>query len=94
MDEFELTFLPKELPANVYTSTSKEMLDIYLPSYAEHPHLRIRKSGSKCEITNKQPVVEGDASHQYEATIPLTAEEFSDLETVKGRGYIKRAIYT
>lgn len=95
MDEFELTYLPKIIPAAVFENTPKKMLDIYIPASAEHPHLRIRHAGSKYEITNKQPVVEGDSSHQYEATIPLTPEEFADLEKVPGKRVMKnRYVYT
>ena len=95
MDEFELTYLPKSLPEGVWSAPSKEMLDIYIPAAAEHPILRIRKSGSKHEMTKKQPVSEGDASHQIETTIPLTAEEFADLERLPGRRIYKaRYAYT
>jgi CYTH domain-containing protein len=94
MEEFELTFLPKELPEGVFKSPSKEMLDIYLPAFSSHPTLRIRKSGSKHEITKKQPVKEGDASHQLETTISLTVEEFADLEKIAGkRIYKTRYVY-
>jgi adenylate cyclase len=94
MNEFELTYLPKNIPAAVWSSPSKEMVDIYIPASAPHPHLRIRKSGSKYEITNKQPAVDGDSSHQIEQTIPLTAEEYADLEKVPGkRVYKKRYLY-
>jgi len=89
MDEFELTYLPKNLPSGVLSAPSKEMLDIYIPTNTDHPTLRIRKSGSKYEITKKQPVKEGDASHQIETTIPLTTEEFTEFEQLPGKRVYK-----
>ena len=85
MDEFELTFLPKKLPEGIFTSPSKEMLAIYIPAASEHPTLRIRRSGTKHEMTKKEPVSAGDSSHQRETTVPLTVEEFSDLTVVPGK---------
>ena len=93
MEEIELTYLSKELPAGVTASPSKELLDIYLPAGAEHPTLRVRRSGSSFEITKKQPVQEGDASHQIETTIPLTVEEFADLEKLEGKRVHKTRYY-
>lgn len=94
MDEFELTYLPKSLP-NLSGCVSKEMLDIYLPSMSEHPHLRIRRSGDTFEITNKLPVKEGDASHQLETTIKLSREEFEELAQVPGKRVAKtRYLYS
>lgn len=89
MDEFELTYLPKELPAGLGQSQAKEMLDIYIPASVEHPYLRIRKSGSVYEITNKRPAVAGDSSHQIENTISLSEEEYSDLSIVPGKRVAK-----
>ena len=85
MDEFELTFLPRELPAGVRRSPAKEMLDIYVPTVSDHPHLRIRKSGERYEITKKEPAQGTDASHQIETTIPLSREEFEELAQIPGR---------
>ena len=93
MEEIELTFLPKELPAGVFGSKSKELLDIYLPAGAVHPKLRVRRSGTTHEITKKQAVQEGDASHQIETTIPLTPEEFVDLEKLEGKRVHKTRYY-
>ena len=84
MEEIELTFLPKSLPS-LAGCESKEILDIYLPSTARHPHLRIRHSGEKYEITNKEPITQGDASHQLETTIKLGSEEFDELAQVPGK---------
>ena len=85
MDEFELTYLAKEIPANLGKFPSKEMLDIYLPTDTNHPNLRIRKCGEKLEITKKQPVREDDASHQNEQTIVLNEKEYEELNVIKGR---------
>ena len=93
MEEIELTYLPKGLPDGVTRSFSKELLDIYLPAGADHPTLRVRRSGNTFEITKKQPVQEGDASHQIETTIPLTAEEFADLEKLEGKRVYKTRYY-
>ena len=84
MEEIELTFLPKSLP-DLTGCASKEILDIYLPSSARHPHLRIRKSGEKYEITDKQPIVDGDASHQLESTVKIDKEIFAELTAVPGK---------
>ncbi|MBI1957241.1 MAG: hypothetical protein HYS44_02180 [Candidatus Niyogibacteria bacterium] len=93
MDEFELTYLPRSLPKGVFDSPSKELLDIYVPVSAEHPSLRIRRSGAKCEITKKVPAHEGDASHQTETTVPLTAEEYVDFEAILGKRVAKTRYY-
>jgi len=89
MEEFEVTYLPKYLPAQVSSASSKEMLDIYIPVSSAHPTLRIRKCGENYEVTKKQPVTEGDASHQFETTVPLTADEFADLEKLEGKRVTK-----
>ena len=93
MEELERTFLAKELPEGLLTAPSKELLDIYVPSTSEHPNLRIRKLGEKYEITKKYPVVEGDSSRQLEMTVPLTAEEFAELGTIKGKQVLKTRYY-
>ncbi len=93
MHELELTYLAKKLPKNLSTFPSKEMLDIYLPSTAVHPNLRIRKRGDIFEITNKKPVKQGDSSHQLEQTIPLTKEEYDELSSVQGKRVAKIRYY-
>ncbi len=86
MEEFELTYLAKkELMPKLKGVSFKEMLDIYIPSSSKHPNLRIRKSGDRYEMTKKQPVKEGDSSHQLEMTIPLTQDEFLELSGLKGK---------
>ena len=92
MEEFELTFLPKQgIVEKLKGCVFKEMLDIYVPVSPKHVALRIRKSGQKFEMTKKHPVIEGDASHQLETTIPLTEEEFNYFEgCVSGMRISKR----
>lgn len=92
-EEFELTYLVKELPADVPASPCKEILDIYLPRASEHPILRLRKSGDKYEMTKKQPVSGTDSSHQTENTIPLTEAEFTELSTLSGKRVRKIRYY-
>ena len=93
--ELERTYLPKYLPKGMENCESSEMIDIYIPESAKHPTLRIRKKGSKFEITKKQPVREGDASKQTEQTIPLTEPEFMDFFKLKGKRVSKqRYLYT
>lgn len=95
-EEFELTYLAKELPAGFSTDLpSKEIADIYIPESAQHAVLRIRKNGDSFEITKKQPVSGTDSSHQTENTIPLSREEFNDLHSVPGKRLRKiRYCYT
>ena len=93
MEEFELTYLAGTLPADLWKSPKKEILDIYIPSSGGHPDLRIRKSGTKYEITKKQPVKDGDSSHQLETTIPLTPEEYKELSTLPGKRVSKTRYY-
>lgn len=93
MEELELTYLVRELPEGVLRSPSKELLDIYLPADAAHPILRIRKAGDQYEITKKEPIDAQDASRQLETTIPLTADEFKELETIPGRRVAKTRYY-
>jgi CYTH domain-containing protein len=93
-EEFELTFLAKELPNGFSKDIhSKEILDIYIPQSSEHPILRIRKNGDLYEITKKQPVSENDPSHQTENTIPLSEEEFKTLSDMPGKRLRKIRYY-
>ncbi len=93
MEELELTYLAKELPNGLKNARSKEMLDIYIPASSAHPTLRIRKIGERLEITKKQPIKEGDASHQLETTIPLTKEEYAELSRLAGKRVEKIRYY-
>ena len=79
--EMEKTYLVKYLPDDLLKAPSKEYIDIYFPTLAVHPITRIRKRGNDSEITKKYVVQPGNASKQYENTIPLTFEEFSELES-------------
>jgi len=92
-EEFELTYLLKELPAGVLSSSHKEILDIYLPKSEAHPILRVRQSGDTYEITKKQPASGTDSSHQIENTIPLTKEEFAELANLAGKRVRKIRYY-
>ena len=93
MEEIERTYLAKNLPSGILESPSKEVLDIYLPSSAVHPGLRIRKSGDKCDITKKRPLKEGDSSYQLETTVPLTPEEYLEISTLPGKRIRKIRYY-
>jgi adenylate cyclase len=85
MIELEKTYLIKYLPENLQNFPAKEIIDIYIPEKSEHPKIRIRKNGSKFEITKKEPVNEGDSSHQEEQTIILTKEEFDFISKLPGK---------
>lgn len=93
MEEIELTYLPKILPAGIEGVPHEEILDIYIPAAAEHPTLRIRKAGEKCEITKKEPIREKDSSHQLETSIPLSKEEFEELSRLRGKRTRKTRYY-
>lgn len=92
--ELELTYLARVLPEGLKDCRYKEMVDIYLPKSSRHPHLRVRKQGDRFMITKKQPVAEGDSSKQLEQTIPITSDEFDDLNKLDGKRVSKvRYIY-
>lgn len=93
MEEFELTYLARELPKGLSASPRKEMLDIYIPSTAKHPTLRVRKQGERLEITKKEPVKGNDSSHMLETTIPLRPDEFEELASIKGKRVEKTRFY-
>ena len=83
--ELEITYLAKRLPEGLDSCESKEILDIYFPESSRHPNLRLRKDGSRCMITKKHPIDDGDASRQLEETILLTEQEFNDFERLQGK---------
>jgi len=85
MIELERTYLAKYLPKGLSNCDSKEIIDIYIPKSSIHPTLRIRKNGSKYEITKKEPVKGNDSSHQREQTIILTESEFKELAQLDGK---------
>jgi len=93
VEELELTFLPRSLPAGVASSPFKEITDLYVPASSAHPGLRIRKAGERLEITKKRPVEEGDASRQLETTISLTEAEHLALSRANGKLVAKRRHY-
>ncbi len=86
--EFERTFLLKHIPYGLEKCRKEEIKDIYVPKTAEHPILRLRKSGNGFEITKKSPVKD-DPSEQDEHTIQLTEEEFNVLTSIEGKHLIK-----
>jgi CYTH domain-containing protein len=79
--EYEKTYLLKFIPDNLIKSPHKEIIDIYIPKNAAHPKLRIRKNGNNYEICKKYPVIAGDASQQHEFTIPISEDEFKELNS-------------
>jgi CYTH domain-containing protein len=91
--ELERTFLAKYLPEGLESCGKKEILDIYIPTEARHPTLRIRKNGNKYEITKKEPL-ENDPSEMSEETTTLTKEEFEELnKTLIGKRVRKLRYY-
>jgi CYTH domain-containing protein len=84
MIELERTFLVRSLPAGLDKCRSREVIDVYVPASAEHPTLRIRKSGDSFMIIKKEPV-DGDASHQEEHTIRITEAEFNEFMKLDGK---------
>ena len=93
MIELEKTYLAKRLPKDLGSSKFKEIIDIYIPESSEHPKIRLRKEGDKYELTKKEPVNDGDASHQKEQTIILTETEFNALSKVDGKKVRKIRYY-
>ncbi len=96
--EREYTFLVDKLPADLTDFPSKIIADNYIPESSDHPVIRIRKNGDKCEITKKHPVdttdgTDGDSSKQVEHTIPLTEEEYAALNSLPGKPFRKRRFY-
>ncbi len=86
MIELEKTYLAKKLPKDLKSCKFKEIIDVYIPKSSEHPKLRLRKNGDRFELTKKEPVDKGDASHQKEQTIILTKTEFNTLNRqLKGK---------
>lgn len=85
MFELEKTYLAKYLPKGFENSPSREIIDLYFPQSSEHPKLRLRKKGSKIELTKKQPVNNGDASHQIEQNINLNDDEYKALSKLPGK---------
>lgn len=86
MIELEKTYLAQILPEGLGDCKHKEIIDVYIPKEDEHPKLRLRRNGDRFELTKKEPIREGDASHQEEQTIKLTEVEFNALNSqIKGK---------
>ena len=92
-DEFERTFLVRQLPAGLTDARSKEIYDIYIPHNVPHCKLRLRKSGEVHEMTKKELASQGDSSHLVEYTIPLSTAEFDALRAIKGKEVRKIRYY-
>lgn len=88
--ELELTYLAKELPAGLADCPSKIITDVYYPTSAQHPTLRLRQNGDRYQITKKDMANGTDSSHMIEETIHLTADEFVDLTATGGKRVVKR----
>ena len=84
MIELERTFLAREIPNGLRNCKSKEITDIYIPELSKHPVIRIRKNGTRFEMTKKEPT-HGDASEQKEQTIILNEPEFNELSKLNGK---------
>jgi adenylate cyclase len=85
MIEIEKTYLVKYLPEGYEKFPSKEIVDSYIPGSVAHPNMRLRKSGSKLELTKKQPVEGNDSSHQLEQTIKLSEVEYATLDKINSK---------
>lgn len=93
MEEFELTYLLKNIPKDLFDSKSERIIDRYIPTESRHPVIRLRKSGEKMELTKKEPIKEGDSSHQLEQTIILTQAEYNALEKIPAKVVDKTRYY-
>lgn len=91
--ELEKTYLAKYLPKGVAHSPSREIIDLYFPKEATHPHLRLRRSGNAYELTKKEPLAGTDSSRQLEQTITLTEEEYETLARLPGKRTEKLRYY-
>ena len=91
--ELEKTFLAARLPEGIEDCRSEIIEDIYVPASVEHPILRMRRRGEKCEITKKEPVDGTDSTKQYEHTISLTPDEYAALAMATGKRFKKRRYY-
>lgn len=89
MLELEITYLAKTLPKGLGGYPYIELMDIYIPREAAHPHLRLRKKGNSYEMTKKTKVSEDDASAHMEETISLDEEEFNALAGAEGKRVCK-----
>lgn len=87
--ELEKTYLAKKLPEGLESCVHHEMVDRYIPAQIDHPVLRIRRKGERCEITKKQPIYGTDSSEQSEHTIELSESEYQALSQVESKSVRK-----
>lgn len=73
--EIEKTFLVKKIP-DLQNIQPKKIIDLYFPVKAIHPNLRVRKNGTKYEITKKIKPGASASVHE-ESTIDITEDEFN-----------------
>ncbi len=85
MIERERTYLLKSLPKDLQNFPKEEVIDLYIPQSAEHPHVRVRKVGEKMYITKKVDIPGQDASIKRETTIPLEKDEYKGFMTASGK---------
>ncbi len=91
MLELEKTYLAKYIP-DLSSCKHKEITDVYFPHNSYHPTLRIRKSGSKFEMT-KKTMINNDPSKQLEDNISLSEDEFIALSKADGKRVSKIRYY-
>ena len=93
MIEREKTYLVKQLPDDLKTASSQEIIDLYMPFSSPHPKLRVRKNGNIFEMTKKTPLTPQDRSTQEEQTIKLSKEEFDFFLTIPSKRIRKIRYY-
>jgi len=91
-DRARKDFLAKSVP-DLAGCICADIVDIYIPKESRHRTLRIRKSGSRLELTKKLPVKGRDSSIQKEVTIALTPEEYSALSSLGDKRLEKTRFY-
>ena len=79
--ERETTFLLRSIPTNIDGWKKEYTKDTYLPPYADHPMIRLRKRGETMFMTKKYPKVPGDFSTMVEETIHLLDYEYEFFES-------------
>lgn len=92
MLELEKTYLAKYLPKGLEKSPKREIVDIYYPVSAKHAVLRLRKNGTKYEMTKKTDTGE-DKSKKLEETIPLDLAEYEAIAKAPGKKVSKIRYY-
>lgn len=91
--EFERRFLVKDALGAIKALPPVTVADCYWPLEGKHCQLRLRRVGSKFEITKKVPVNESDLSVMEEHTIPLTEAEYDALKTAPGKWLVKHRYF-